>query len=326
MPDSNDWSFPEELRPRSEDLEFDFAAALDAVVELRAEIPDDAFTASVLGTERGGNGIVIGDDGLVLTIGYLITEAHTVWLTTRSGRVSQAYPLAYDQATGFGLVKAVSALGVTPIARGSASDVGRGDRVYMLSHGGRRRALRTKIADKREFAGYWEYLIDDALFTTPAHPEWSGAALLDASGRLIGVGSLLTQESADSDGDPVQGNMSVPIDLLEPILPSLLMTGQSGQAARPWLGLYVGESEGQLIVGGISRGGPAQRAGIQTEDMIIDVAGERVNSLGDFLRAVWRLGPAGVTVPVTLARGAELRNIAIRSIDRNEMLARPQLH
>lgn len=326
MPDSNDWSFPEELRPRSEDLEFDFAAALDAVVELRAEIPDDAFTASVLGTERGGNGIVIGDDGLVLTIGYLITEAHTVWLTTRSGRVSQAYPLAYDQATGFGLVKAVSALGVTPIARGSASDVGRGDRVYMLSHGGRRRALRTKIADKREFAGYWEYLIDDALFTTPAHPEWSGAALLDASGRLIGVGSLLTQESTDSDGDPVQGNMSVPIDLLEPILPSLLMTGQSGQAARPWLGLYVGESEGQLIVGGISRGGPAQRAGIQTEDMIIDVAGERVNSLGDFLRAVWRLGPAGVTVPVTLARGAELRNIAIRSIDRNEMLARPQLH
>lgn len=326
MSDSNDWSFPEELRPRSEDLEFDLAAALDAVVELRAEIPEEAFTASVLGTERGGNGVVIDDDGLVLTIGYLITEAHTVWLTTRSGRVSQAYPLAYDQATGFGLVKALTPLGVSPLKRGSAADVGRGDRVYMLSHGGRRRALRTRVADKREFAGYWEYLIDDALFTAPAHPEWSGAALLDEGGRLVGIGSLLTQESTDSDGDPVQGNMSVPIDLLEPILPSLLLTGQSGQAARPWLGLYVGESEGQLIVGGISRGGPAQRAGIQTEDMILDVAGERVNSLSDFLRAVWRLGPAGVTVPVTLARGAELKNVSIRSIDRTEMLARPQLH
>ncbi len=324
MSDSEDWSFPEELRPRSEDLDFDLAAALDSVIELRAEIPEGAFTASTLGTERGGNGVVLDSDGLVLTIGYLITEAQTVWLTARSGRVAQAYPLAYDQATGFGLVKALSPLGVAPVARGSASAVGRGDRVYMLSHGGRRRALRTRIADKREFAGYWEYLLDEALFTTPAHPEWSGAALLDENGRLIGVGSLLTQENGD--GETVQGNMSVPIDLLEPILPSLLTTGQSGREARPWLGLYVGESDGQLIVGGISRGGPAQRAGIETEDMILDVAGQRVNSLGDFLRAVWKLGPAGVTVPVTLARGAELKSVKIRSIDRNDMLARPQLH
>lgn len=324
MSDNSDWSFPEELRPRSEDLDFDLASALDSVVELRAEVSEDAFTANTLGTERGGNGIVLDTDGLVLTIGYLITEAHTVWLTSRSGRVAQAYPLAYDQATGFGLVKALSPLGATPIERGTAANVGRGDRVYMLSHGGRRRALRTRIADKREFAGYWEYLLDEALFTSPAHPEWSGAALLDENGRLVGVGSLLTQESGDDE--PVQGNMSVPIDLLEPILSNMLLTGQSGLEARPWLGVFVGESEGQLVVGGISRGGPAQRAGIQTEDMILDVAGQRVNSLGDFFRAVWKLGPAGTTVPITLARGAELKSVSIRSIDRNDMLARPQLH
>lgn len=324
MSDSNDWSFPEELRPRVQDLEFDLVAALDAVVELRAEIPDDAFTAATLGTERGGNAVVIDKDGLVLTIGYLITEAHTIWLTTRAGRVAQAYPVAYDQATGFGLVKALAPLEVPPLARGSAAEVGRGDRVYMLSHGGRRRALRTKISDKREFAGYWEYLLDEALFTSPAHPEWSGAALLDGSGRLIGIGSLLTQES--DDGDTIQANMSVPVDLLEPILTSLLETGQSGRAARPWLGMYVGESEGQLVVGGVSQGGPAQRAGVRTDDMVLDVAGERVSTLGEFLRAVWSRGPAGVPVPVTLARGAELLRLSIRSIDRNDMLSRPQLH
>ncbi|MFM7568127.1 MAG: S1C family serine protease [Betaproteobacteria bacterium] len=324
MSDSNDWSFPEELRPRVQDLEFDLVAALDAVVELRAEVPDDAFTAATLGTERGGNAVVIDKDGLVLTIGYLITEAHTIWLTTRAGRVAQAYPVAYDQATGFGLVKALGPLEVPPLARGSTAEVGRGDRVYMLSHGGRRRALRTKISDKREFAGYWEYLLEEALFTSPAHPEWSGAALLDGSGRLIGIGSLLTQES--DDGDTVQGNMSVPVDLLEPILGSLLQTGQSGRAARPWLGMYVADSEGQLVVGGVSHGGPAQRAGVRTDDMVLDVAGERVSSLGQFLRAVWRIGPAGVPVPITLARGAELLRLSIRSIDRNDMLSRPQLH
>lgn len=324
MSDSNDWSFPEELRPRVQDLEFDLVAALDAVVELRAEVPDGAFTAATLGTERGGNAVVIGGDGLVLTIGYLITEAHTIWLTTRAGRVAQAYPLAYDQATGFGLVKALAPLEVPPMQRGSAADVGRGDRVYMLSHGGRRRALRTRIADKREFAGYWEYLLDEAIFTSPAHPEWSGAALVDSGGRLIGIGSLLTQESAE--GETSQGNMSVPIDLLEPIFANLIETGQSGLAARPWLGMYVGESEGQLIVAGVSQGGPAQRAGVRTDDMVLDVAGERVASLGDFLRAVWRIGPAGVPVPITLARGAELLRLSIRSIDRNDMLSRPQLH
>ena len=324
MSDSNDWSFPEELRPRVQDLEFDLVAALDAVVELRAEIPDEAFTAATLGTERGGNAVVIDQDGLVLTIGYLITEAHTIWLTTRAGRVAQAYPVAYDQATGFGLVKALAPLEVPPLARGSAAEVGRGDRVYMLSHGGRRRALRTKLSDKREFAGYWEYLLDEALFTSPAHPEWSGAALLDGSGRLIGIGSLLTQES--DDGETIQGNMSVPVDLLEPILTNLLETGQSGRAARPWLGMYVGESEGQLVVGGVSQGGPAQRAGGRTDAMVLDAAGERVSTLGEFLRAVWSIGPAGVPVPITLARGADLLRLSIRSIDRNDMLSRPQLH
>ena len=323
MSDSNDWAFPEEMRPRDEDVDFELAAALDAVVELRAEVPEDAFTAATLGTERGGNGVVIAED-VVLTIGYLITEAETVWLTSRSGKVVQGYPLAYDQATGFGLIRALGPLGVSAIARGSAASVARGDRVYVLSHGGRRHALRTRISDKREFAGYWEYLLDEALFTAPAHPEWSGAALLNGQGELVGIGSLLTQES--SQGETVQGNMSVPVDLLEPILDSLLATGQSGRAPRPWLGMYLGESEGQLVVAGPSQGGPAQRAGVQLEDMVIDVAGQRVTSLGAFFRAAWALGPAGVTVPITLARGAELLRLSLQSVDRNDMMRKPLMH
>ena len=324
MSDSEDWSFPEEMQPDPADVRFDLDEALDAMVALRAEVPEDAFTASILGTERGGNGIVIGEDGLVLTIGYLITEAQTVWLTTNRGVVVPAYPLGYDQATGFGLVRALGTLGAPALARASAASCERGARVYVLGHGGRRHALKATLVDKREFAGYWEYLLDEALFTAPAHPEWSGAALVNEDGRLVGVGSLLVQEAVD--GQTVQGNMLVPIDLLEPILENMLATGRSGQAARPWLGLYAGESDGQVIVGGVAASGPAARAGIRQGDLVLEVAGRRVNSLAAFLRAVWERGPAGTPIPLKVAREGDVLRFEPESVDRNDLLKGPRLH
>lgn len=323
MSESTDWSFPESLQPPAQGLPFDLEAALDAMVAIRAEIPDNAFTAGVLGTDRGGNGVVI-DDGVVLTIGYLITEAKNVWITSQRGEVVPGYPLAYDQATGFGLVRALGKLRASVLSRGLATGQSTGDRVYMLGHGGRRHALKARIAARREFAGYWEYLIDEAIFSAPAHPEWSGAALLDADGRLIGLGSLLTEESAE--GANTQSNMSVPIDLLEPILPSLLTAGVSGLAPRPWMGLYAGQAQGQLVVGGVAEQGPAFKAGIRQGDLIIDVAGQRLTTLPAFLRAVWALGPAGTRIPMTIARDGDLLRMTIESLDRNQLLLRPRLH
>ena len=179
MENSNDWAFPSEMRPRSEDLRFDLDAALDSMVLLRAEIPEDAFTASILGTERAGNSVVIRDDGLVLTIGYLVTEASAIWLTTNRGKVVAGDPLAYDQPTGFGLVQALGALGVPALARGTAASCRVGDNVVVAGHGGRAHALKASVFAKREFAGYWEYVLDEAVFTVPAHPQWGGAALLE---------------------------------------------------------------------------------------------------------------------------------------------------
>lgn len=317
------WAFPEKLQPDPAQLSFDLDAALDALVAIRCEIPEDAFTAQTLGTDRGGNGIVI-DDGLILTIGYLITEAENVWITTQRGAVVQGTPLAYDQATGFGLIRAFGRLPATSILRGRPDTCGKGDRVYVLSHGGRAHALKARVSDRREFAGYWEYLLDNALYTAPAHPEWSGAAVLDGNGLLVGVGSLLVQEMVD--GREVQGNMAVPIDLLEPILPALLATGRSGLPPRPWLGLYAGQAQGQLVVGGVTEGGPAAQAGVREADLIIDVAGERVNTLAAFLKAVWRQGPAGTPIALTLARDGDLRRVVIASVDRNDRLRRPRLH
>jgi S1-C subfamily serine protease len=324
MSETSNWAFPENLQPKPEEVRFDLEDALNAVVLLRSEIPEDAFTASILGTERLGNGVVIREDGLVLTIGYLITEAHTIWLTTNAGKAVAGHPLAYDQATGLGLVQPLGRLGVPALQRGSTASCATGDDVIVIGCGGRHHALKAKIIAKREFAGYWEYLLDEALFTAPAHPQWGGAAVVDGDGRLLGIGSLLVQEVLP--GDTVQGNMIVPIDVLEPILDDLLTLGKTAGAPRPWLGMYATETNGQLAVGGLAKGGPADRAGVKMGDLVLEVAGERVSGLADLLRKVWRLGPAGTAVPLTFARGGAPLRVRLRSADRSDFLKKPQLH
>jgi S1-C subfamily serine protease len=320
----SDWQFPVEMRPRPEDWRFDLDGALDAVVQLRAEIPEDAFTAQILGTERVGNGIVIRDDGLVLTIGYLITEASTIWLTTTRGVVVPAFPLAYDQTTGFGLVQPLGKLGVKPLVRGTAASCRIGENVVVAGHGGRARALRATVFAKREFAGYWEYLLDEALYTAPAHPQWGGSAMIGSDGKLLGVGSLLVQEKVDAG--TLQGNMVVPIDLLEPILDDMLKLGRPGRENRPWLGMYTTEAGAKLVVAGLAPGGPAERAGVKVGDIVMDVAGAKPGSLADLWRRVWALGPSGTQVPFKLLRKSALIDVRVRSADRSGFLKKPHLH
>jgi S1-C subfamily serine protease len=324
MAEPSEWAFPDELQPRAEDLGFDLDAALDSLVLVRSEVPEDAFTASILGTERAGNGVVIGADGLVLTIGYLITEASSIWLTTNRGVAVTGHPLAYDQATGFGLVQPLGRLNAPAVARGSAAAARVGDAVVLAGHGGRAHALQARVFAKREFAGYWEYVLDEALFTRPAHPQWGGAALIGDDGRLLGIGSLLVQEQVG--GEQVQGNMIVPIDLLEPILDDMTALGRSRRPPRPWLGMYTTEMEGHLVVAGLAEGGPADRAGVQVGDLVLEVAGERVAGLAPLFRKVWSLGPPGTEVPLAFGRSGAVKRVKVRTADRGDFLKKPSLH
>src|SRR5688572_19247974 len=324
MAKPSDWQFPAEMRPRPEDWRFDLDGALDAVVQLRAEIPEDAFTAQILGTERVGNGVVIRDDGLVLTIGYLVTEASTIWLTTNKGVVVPAFPLGYDQTTGFGLVQPLGKLAVRPLARGSAAACRVGENVVIAGHGGRARALRATVFAKREFAGYWEYLLDEAIYTAPAHPQWGGAAMIGAEGKLLALGSLLVQEKIDAG--TIQGNMLVPIDLLAPILDDMVKAGRVQRPPRPWLGMYTTEAGERLVIAGLAPGGPAERAGVRVGDAVLEVAGAKPKTLADLWRKVWDLGPSGAVVPLKLARNGKVNGVRIVSADRADFLKKPHLH
>ena len=319
-----EWAFPVEMRPRPEDWRFELDAALDSVVGLRAEIPEDAFTAQILGTERAGSGVVIRDDGLVLTIGYLITEASTIWLTTNKGVVVGGFPVAYDQTTGFGLVHPLGKLGVKAIERGSANSCRIGENVVMAGHGGRAHSLKATVFAKREFAGYWEYVLDEALFTAPAHPQWGGAALIGADGKLLGIGSLLVQEKIDAG--TIQGNMIVPIDLLAPILDDMTKLGRPNRPPRPWLGLYATEAGPRLVVAGLAPGAPAEKAGLRVGDALLEVGGGKPSSLADLFRRIWACGNAGTEVRIKFLRETSTREVVLKSVDRSDFLKKPHLH
>ncbi len=326
MSEEFDWEIPHAAQPNPEELSFDLDRALDAVVSLRATVPEDAFTAEILGTERTGNGVLIGADGLVLTIGYLIAEAESVWLTANDGSVLAGHALGYDFESGFGLVQALGRAAAMPIEIGSSSGLSEGDLVIVAGEGGRRHSLNARITAKREFAGYWEYVLDEALFTAPPHPNWGGCGLLDRQGRLVGVGSLLVQQAGRMPGASLDGNMMVPIDLLKPILEDMRTMGCTRRRPRPWLGAYVTEVDDDLVVAGLAPEGPAEQAELKVGDMVLAVDRKPVASLAEFFRSVWSVGEAGVAVPLTVMRDGAPQDVRVLSATRDEFLKTPRLH
>ena len=314
-----------DFRPRQSELSFDLEASLASVVSLRATIPDDAFTAPILGTERDGQGVLIRDDGLIVTVGYLITEAESVWLVAENGNAVAGHLVAYDFVTGLGLVQALGRLEIPAIDIGTADDLREGDRAIVAARGGTHHAARVDVVAKREFAGSWEYLLEEAIFTAPPHPTWSGAALIGADGRLAGIGSLYVRQVLAND-DEIDGNMMVPIDLLPPIVDDLLMYGRTQQPARPWLGMTVAETENCLVVAATAQNGPAQRAGVEVGDVVIGVNGLPIDDLAHMFRRVWSLGSAGTHVPVHVLRGETTADLVIVSDDRYNFLKAPKFH
>ena len=326
----SDWQIAKARRPNPEDYGYDLDLALSSIVGIRAVIPDDAFTADTLGTERAGSGVFIRD-GVVLTIGYLITEAEEIWLTLSDGTVVPGHPLGYDGETGFGLVQVLARVDRPALPLGESAGIEPGTSV-VVAGGDRRHSIAALIVGKQQFAGYWEYLLDEAIFTAPAHPFWGGTAVIDPSGALIGIGSLQLEQASPA-GETGHLNMVVPIDLLKPILDDLLTAGRAQRPVRPWLGLFATEIDDKIYVAGLAEGGPADRAGLQQADIILAVAGAKVTDLADCFRRIWRLGPAGVSAlggsakrgtsargfRGAMARRSKLRSppgIAIRSSNR----------
>jgi serine protease Do len=308
----------EAVRPGSSSLPLEVSEMLPAVVGVHTTIPQNRRSARTLGAEREGHGTVIDERGLVVTIGYLIMEASAVTITDIDGNAHPAHIVGYDYESGFGLVRTDGPLPIRPMRLGDSDILTLRSEAYVAGLGGEKATLKVKVAGRREFAGYWEYLLDNAIFTVPAYPLWGGSALMGADGTLLGVGSLLVQEALGPGAPAFPGNMYVPINRLKPIFAELVANGHLATPPRPWLGLYTVEHNGQLVIGGISEGGPADRAGLQRGDILHSLNGEVLDDVPDFYRKLWASGPAGAAVTLRMERDNDSFEVTVRSGDRSK--------
>lgn len=316
-------SISPDLQPDAAVLEYDLDQALAAIVTVRSRVPDDAFTAQILGTERSGHAVRINDDGLLVTIGYVIAEAEEIWLIDGNDQAVPGHVVGYDYETGFGLVQTLGRLDLPVLELGDSDTLYSGQSVVVAGCGGLAEALTASIIDKREFAGYWEYVLDEAIFTAPPHPNWGGAALLGSDGSLAGIGSLYVENVAPGI---TSGNMMVPINLLKPVMSEMLRYGTTLKPPRPWLGIFVTEADDNLVVAGVLDGGPAERADVRAGDVVIGVDGERSRNLAEFFRRIWAHGDAGCDIPLVLYRDGAAFDANVRSIDRRDQFKSPELH
>ena len=294
-----------------------------AVLGIESTAVEDARSIANLGRRRRGSGVLIGADGLVLTIGYLILEADHVDLVLTDARRVPARVVAYDLATGFGLVQALAPLGIAPVPRGRSAAIA-DDEPLLVASGGEAAALGlARMVSRRAFAGYWEYRIEGALFTAPARPHHSGAGLFNAEGELLGIGSLAVGDATGRGAPALAGNMFVPVDLLEPILGELTARGASRASTRAWLGINCVEQDGQVRVLRLVPESPAAEAGLQAADTILAIDGTDVADLASLYRLLWRGEPAERDVAIDIRRGAQLLRLQVHAVDRMRTLSRP---
>ena len=285
-----------------------------SVVRVRAQAAANARSGQTLGRNREGTGVVIDSSGLVLTIGYLITEAEKVELTTADGKVYPAVVVGFDNVTGLGLLKSLVPVPIKPIDMGLSSEAKERDMVLIVGFDG---VAPAYVVSKRRFVGYWEYLLDEAIYTAPVTVNWQGAALVSREGKLLGIGSLAVGDATMNGNAGVPGNMFVPIDVLKPVIGDFIANGRSTARPRPWLGVTSQEVGGNLLVVRVSPEGPADDAGLKAGDIIVGIAGDGIKGQADFYTRLWKSGNAGVEVVLDVLRGNRVENLKIKSVDRN---------
>lgn len=307
------------MPPQTRPPDAAIARMAQSIVKLQAYIPPEARSAQRLGTKREGSGVVVGTDGLIVTIGYLINEAMAVEIIDNDGKPHQASVVGFDQASGLGLVRLNDKTALPSLELGDSSALRERQPVIVAAAGGAASVQPALVVSRREFAGSWEYLLDRAIYTSPPLTAFGGAALIGGDGRLLGIGSLILQSVMPHQELP--GNVFVPVDLLAPLLEDVAATGKPRGAERPWLGMNIDEIQGgMLVVGSVSRDGPAGKAGIQRGDVVLSIGKTRFQSLADFYRRVWALGEPGVDVPLEVMQKDGFRQLTIKSGDRNRYL------
>ena len=293
----------------------------ESIVSIRSIVPPEARTAASLGVEREGNGVAI-DENHILTIGYIVLESESIEIGLSDGRSLPAKLVGYDHTSGFGIIKSIVPLAMQPLKLGNSDDINSDEDLLILPSSNRGAGSIVRSVSRRPFAGWWEYFVESPIYTTPPNRFWAGAPILNGNGEILGIGSLFVSESVQGISSP--GNMSVPINLLKPILGDLLSNGRRKSKIQPYLGISSDDSNDQIIVTRVSKGGPAFRAGIKPQDRIVTVNGSQISNLESFYKKVWKSGEAGVTIELGVLRSGSLITFMVKTVDRLDYFFKPQ--
>jgi S1-C subfamily serine protease len=229
--------------------------------------------------------------------------------------------VAYDLATGFGLVRALAPLKLEPVPLGQARALDPAQGLMFASGGESGAVSAVQLMSRRSFAGYWEYHVEEALFTAPPRPDHSGAGLFNQRGELVGIGSLIVNDAAGDDRR-VPGNMFVSTDLLTPILPELIARGRSRLSDRAWMGVNCVESEGRVRVLRVNEDSPADVAGVEVGDQILRLDQQPVTSLETLWKALWQGTGSQRAVRLDIERNGQPRTLTVHTVDRAATLRR----
>ena len=293
----------------------------ESIVSVSSIVPPEARTAASLGVEREGNGVAI-DEKHILTIGYIVIESETIEIGLSDGQKLPAKLVGYDPTSGFGVIKSVVPLKMAPLQLGNSDNINSEQDLLILPSPNRGAGSIVRSVSRRPFTGWWEYFVDSPIYTTPPNGLWAGAPILNGNGEILGIGSLFVSEAVP--GIPSPGNMSVPINLLKPILGDLISSGRRKNKIQPFLGISSDDSNDQIIVTRVNKGGPAFQAGIKPQDIIVTINGSQISDLKSFYEKVWESGEAGVTIELSVLRSGSLMNFKIKTVDRLDYFLKPQ--
>jgi S1-C subfamily serine protease len=293
----------------------------ESIVSVRSIVSPEARTAVSLGVEREGNGVAI-DENHILTIGYIVIESESIEIGLSDGRRLPAKLVGYDHTSGFGIIKSVVPLEMQPLQLGNSDNINSEQDLLILPSSNRGAGSIVRSVSRRPFTGWWEYFVESPIYTTPPNGLWAGAPILNENGEILGIGSLFVSESVPGISSP--GNMSVPINLLKPILEDLKSSGRRKSKTQPYLGISSDDSNDQVIVTRVSKSGPAFEAGIRPQDVIMTINGSQISDLKSFYEKIWKSGEAGVTIELSVLRSGTIMTFDVKTVDRLDHFFKPQ--
>jgi S1-C subfamily serine protease len=289
-----------------------------ATVGVHSHVPSTHVSTAIgLGTDRRGTGTIVGSDGLILTVHYLLLGAQNVIVTLSNGDQAEARIVAKDYSTGLGLLK-IDGAKFDRVEVVSSERCVPGQEVFTVaSLGGEKRCADSGIITYLgPFDAVWEFVLDRCVCVTASSLNigLSGGPICNARGQVIAVSYL-------NFADLGRAILGIPGESFLAVRDELLKHGRRVSAApRAWLGVLSYTLREHVVIAGVMPGGPGEKAGLQQGDLVLAIDGRDVNDRRLLYDALRDRRP-GENVNLKVLRNNRIYQLAIPAIRAEDYFA-----